>query len=86
MKQLLTIVLLLLASCTPDRQPRYKVGQSIELLTGERLTIIAAHAGPYGAEPSYTVSDGVGWKIKITPGGVQGTRGRYNVLESQVKP
>ncbi len=86
MKYLLTLVLFLLTSCAPDRQPRYKVGQSVELLTGERLTVIEAYAGCFGSEPNYILSDGIGWKIKIKPTGLQGTRGRYNIMESQIKP
>jgi len=68
---------------------KYKVGDNIITITGDKMVVIKAEPGKKGSnyyyQPIYRLSNGVGIKIDVTFSGLQITKTSYSLYEDQIK-
>lgn len=79
---------MLLASCTEPFAGKYKVGQHVEILTGDKFTIMEAYPGykrgdKIESEPRYYLMVKAGWTINWDHG-IRASRGIMYAYESQI--
>jgi hypothetical protein len=92
MRSILFIFLLaILSSCSQPFEGKYKVGQHVEILTGDKYTIMDKYNGVMNNkgeviwEPEYKLMTKAGWNISWDLGtGAQLSRGIFYAKESQI--
>lgn len=74
----------------PEEIPcKYKVGDNIITITGDKMVVIKADPGKKGSnyyyQPIYRLSNGIGIKMNVTSSGLQLTKTSYSLYEDQIK-
>lgn len=82
MKLAKLLLILLPCSCIELKQPKFALGQTVKLSTGETGVIIDARPGK--TDPKYTIRLKVGNSIDFTKKGITLQRGIQYITESEV--